>query len=592
MRVGSQWMAHMASHRRLPWMLGLLAVALTLPALATGFQFDDYRLRTVLRGQGGAQGLAPLPAALNKTFVFMDGDPAHGLAQMASGALPWWALPAGQVAFWRPVAALTHWIDFALWPADPVLMHLHSLLWLGLLVAAAAGLYRQIGSSAAPAAAGLAGLLYAVDPAHGFAASWLSNRNILMAAFFGVLALSAQVRWRREGWRAGALLGPALLLLALLSAEAAVAVLAYWLAYALFLDRHHNGAWRAQLSSLAPAAGITLAWRLVYRAWGYGAWGTSYIDPLREPLPYLRAVIERAPLLLLGQWLLPPAEYTNFFALNAARLTWVAAVLLLALLAWVFRPVLRRSATARFWGAGMLLAVLPACAALPANRLLFLIGLGAMGLLAEFLASGLAPALSAWEVWANNGVTGLLLAVHLIVAPVLLPVMAFSPKLLGGLEHGLDGLMASLPADPRLAQQTAVIIYAPNFADTGYIGLLRPGLGLPSPARVRSLATGLGPVRLTRTDAHSLVVTIAGGTLKGYDSVFRGVDHPLALGQVVDLGDVQATVLALTPDGRPATVTFHFTALLEDPSLRWFRWLAGLYVPSTPPAIGAAIELP
>src|SRR5450432_128581 len=126
---------HLLTHRRLPWALGLLAVALTLPALATGFQFDDYLLRAALRGPTGP---AALPAALNKPFVFMDGNPAHSAALMASGAFPWWALPEAQVAFWRPAAALTHWIDFALWPDNPALMHLHSLLWLGLLVAAAA----------------------------------------------------------------------------------------------------------------------------------------------------------------------------------------------------------------------------------------------------------------------------------------------------------------------------------------------------------------------------------------------------------------------------------------------------------------------
>ncbi len=252
-------------------------------------------------------------------------------------------------------------------------------------MAAAAALYRRIGASTAPAAAGLAGLLYAVDHAHGFAASWLSNRNILLATLCGVLALGAHARWRREGWRAGALLAPLLLLLALLSAEAAVAVLAYWLTYTIFVER---GRWLSRALSLVPAAGVTLAWRVVYRAGGYGAWGTSYLDPLREPLPFVRAVGQRAPLLLLGQWLLPPVEYITFFELNAARLAWIAAVLLMAGLVWVFWPLLRRSATARFWGGGMALALVPACATLPANRLLFFVGLGGMGLLAEFLTSG------------------------------------------------------------------------------------------------------------------------------------------------------------------------------------------------------------
>ena len=118
------------------------------------------------------------------------------------------------------------------------------------------------------------------------------------------------------------------------------------------------------------------------------------------------------------------------------------------------------------------------------------------------------------------------------------------------------------------------------------------GLGLPSPARVRGLATGLGPVSVLRQDLHTLVVTPGGGYLNNYDSVFRGPAHPLGEAQVVDLGDMQATILALTPDGRPATVAFHFAASLEDPRLAWFCWRDGLYAPFTPPPVGATIQIP
>ena len=70
------------------------------------------------------------------------------------------------------------------------------------------------------------------------------------------MALSAHTRWRRAGGRAGALLAPGLLLLALLSAEAAIAVLAYWLAYAVFLDR---GTWRGRLLSLLRGGFVRFA---------------------------------------------------------------------------------------------------------------------------------------------------------------------------------------------------------------------------------------------------------------------------------------------------------------------------------------------
>src|SRR5262249_20783955 len=51
-------LTRLARHPRLPWALGLLAVALTLPALATGFQFDDFRLRAAMRGPARPAPLA------------------------------------------------------------------------------------------------------------------------------------------------------------------------------------------------------------------------------------------------------------------------------------------------------------------------------------------------------------------------------------------------------------------------------------------------------------------------------------------------------------------------------------------------------
>lgn len=85
--------------------------------------------------------------------------------------------------------------------------------------------------------AGLAALLYAVDDAHALPASWLANRNALVAGVFGVLTLIAHDEWRRGRRKWGAFVAPALFLMALLCAESAVIVATYLLAYALFIDR-------------------------------------------------------------------------------------------------------------------------------------------------------------------------------------------------------------------------------------------------------------------------------------------------------------------------------------------------------------------
>ena len=124
-------------------------------------------------------------------------------------------------------------LDFLLWPELPALMHLHSLLWLALLAWAATLLYRE--TLGATWAAGLAALLYAVDDAHAAPAAYIANRNALVATAFGVLCLLCFARWRRQGWRPGAVLSPALLALALAAGEIALATAAYLGSYALLL---------------------------------------------------------------------------------------------------------------------------------------------------------------------------------------------------------------------------------------------------------------------------------------------------------------------------------------------------------------------
>lgn len=559
--------------RSFPPMLALVAVALTLPALATGWHFDDYLHRAALAGSGAQT----LDSALNKLFVFMDGDPARTQRLIESGELPWWALPQGKNAFWRPIAGLTHWLDDQLWPRSPLLMHAHSLLWFGLLVAVVALLYRRL--IGAGWIAGLAALLYALDDARGYAVSWIANRNALIATLCCCLALIAHDRWRRDGRRWGGLAAPALLALGLLSAEAAVAMIGYLLAYALLLDR---GDWRRRLISLLPTLLVTLVWRLIYRSLGYGAFGTSYIDPGAEPLRFSAALAERGPVLLLGQWALPPAELYPFLTPPASWLLWLIALLVLALLVVILWPLLQQDRLARFWALGMLLATIPACGALPANRLLSLIGLGAMGLLARLLV----------DLWPLHGswrrASGLVLAaMHLVCAPLLLPLTAYSPALFGAIEPPIR----SLPNDPSLTQQTAIFVTAPSFFSISYLPLIRSSAGLAVPARMRFLAPALAEVELSRPDTYTLLVRPAGGYLTGFDTVFRDRAVGFVAGQQIVLSDVVVSIARLTADGRPGEVAFRFAAPLESEALRWFVWRDNAFVPFVPPPVGATIRL-
>ncbi|MCA1662772.1 MAG: hypothetical protein LC659_00595, partial [Myxococcales bacterium] len=118
----------------------------------------------------GAHPVAGLPDSRFDLFSFVGHRRADTFKQMDAGVLPWWTDPEVKLAFWRPLSALTHVVDWRVWPRSPAAMHVHSLLWFALALIAVAAFYRRFFAAFGGGgawAAGLAILLYAVDDAHG-----------------------------------------------------------------------------------------------------------------------------------------------------------------------------------------------------------------------------------------------------------------------------------------------------------------------------------------------------------------------------------------------------------------------------------------
>src|SRR5262249_6455901 len=257
------------AHRRLPLIVALLAPIMMLPALWSGWQMDDYFHRTTMLGYGDTK-----PIQLFEPYL----DHSRNLAQMEFGTMPWWGSPDMHQAFLRYTSVLTMMLDYRLWPNQPALMHLHSLLWLAAAVLAAALLYREV--LGPNWIAGLAALMYALDGAHAVPAEYLANRNALIACCFGFLSLLAFVRWReqarsRDRWMSVLMLG-----LALSAYEMGVATAAYLFAYALIVDR--DGV-RERFVRLIPHAAVLAAWALIYKLGNFGSHGSGfYIDPLHN----------------------------------------------------------------------------------------------------------------------------------------------------------------------------------------------------------------------------------------------------------------------------------------------------------------------
>ena len=577
----------MLGHRRAPIALAALAVLLTLPSLGAGLMLDDYYLQWAVRGSRDYPGIVP---GWFDLWRFFDGDP-HRTDRLMDLGLPWWTFREIKAAFWRPVAAATHVVDFRLWPDHVVLMHAHSLLWFALLVACVAMFYRKIMGPVW--VAGLAGLLYAVDHTHSFPVAMLANRNAVLATLFGVLALAAHERWRRNRWTFGAVAGPVLLAASVLSAEAGVATCAYLLAYAAFLD---GGTRRGRFAALLPYLAVVAVWQVFWHVLGYGVYGVEeqYNPPTADPLGFAALIVQRAPLYLLGQWALPPAE-THILLGTAGKLwLWAGGVIVLILLAVLLYPLCRRSRTARFWAAGMLLAVVPICATAPMNRQLFFVGLGAMALLAQFLQDVFSPdrrpsARSPRRV-ALVCVAGVFILIHLVIAPIGLAVVSKYPlgpkSVLAGL-HNVPGM------GPSVAGQDLILVNHPLPFHLLPMLVGRVATGQPVPRHTRVLASSWSQVQIHRPDERTLVIRPAGGFLADlFGRLLRNPRHPMSLGEQVRLTGMTVTVTELTADGGPAEARFQFAVPLEDPSLLWVQWTEGAFRPFAPPPVGQTVTLP
>jgi hypothetical protein len=571
----------------LPLVAILLALLLVSPCLGIGPMGDDYMQMARVDPRLRAPGFTYAPFDL---FTFVSGDPSQRAVLLEEGVFGWWMAPDFRMAFWRPLSSLTHVLDHSMWPRSWVLAHAQSMLWFAALLAVLATLYRRFHP---PWIAHLALVLYAVDDARGWVLGWVANRNALVPATLAFAALIAHDRARRDRWRPGLWLAPALFGAALLGGEAALGVTGYLFAHALFID---SGPLTRRLGRLWPYATLSVAWLAAYKALGYGtSGGDMYLNPLDEPAVYLGALAERLPVLLAAQvglgvadaWLaLPPAARVAAYA---------GALLTPAVFAAVLAPLWRRLPACRFWALGALLSLPPMCATYPMDRLLVFAGVGAMAavalVLAEWLEGGASALLPRARRVLSTGVVLLLFVLHLVLAPVLLP---FRVLAVGYLARIGERLEASIPADDRVRGKTLVILSSAAEMTTFPPWMQRQVSDIPRPRRMRVLASCFSSLHVSRVDATTLRVRPEQGFLDHeWLRIVRGLSRPFRPGDEVVLSNMRARVREVTADGRPAEVDFTFAVTLEDPSLLWTRLQAGgALLPWSPPAVGESQLLP
>ena len=566
----------------------LLSLGLMAFSLDTDLGADDYLHELILRGAnfGSFAGHPSLD-------IFRFCDPRLYPGFLREGVFTWWDDPNARLSFMRPVSALTHYVDYMLFPDAPWAMHLHSLLWGGVVLLGVRALFRTLIADRFVATLALA--LYALDDARGWFVSWVAARNGVVATAFSVWALVLHVRHRKGESQVGAVLAPALLAIGLLSGEGAVAAYAYLLGYALFLER---GPLSSRALRLWPYALVFVGWRLAYRALEYGASGSDlYVDPSHDPLTFIARVIERGPVLLSaqlgGMW---SDVWTSFFAFPRLRIAvYAASVLLVLLAALLYAPLWRKDALQRTWLLSALLAVVPACAVFPADRLLTWVALGASATMAAFLA----PVLKGEPAAVGGGWSARLIAPvalgfvisNLIVAP---PLVASRSRGNIALRDVLGRADRSVPSDPSITDKMVVFVNPPAVPIAAYIPIARAALGTPRAKAQRTLATSTSELRVERLSADTLRLSPAGGFLQNPSSKLMWTpEFRFSAGQRVSLdGDPVVEIERVDEGGRPLVVRAHFARPLEDGAYVWRQWLGAQYEPFTPPAIGQSVVLP
>lgn len=197
-----------ARESRAPWLLLALAVlagtALYLPSLDYGFVWDD---RQLITANPAIETDTPL-ALFGRGFMLA----GHGSQSR-------------RVQYYRPLAALSFWLDHRARGMNPRGFHLTNVLLNGLVLVLLAllllellrrdGRYRRW-----PVLLGV--LAFGVHPAHVESVAFISGRTDLLAAVFVLIAALLILRLRRTGSFLFAVLGAASFALALLAKEVAI----------------------------------------------------------------------------------------------------------------------------------------------------------------------------------------------------------------------------------------------------------------------------------------------------------------------------------------------------------------------------------
>jgi dolichyl-phosphate-mannose-protein mannosyltransferase len=532
------------------------------------------------------------------------------------GIVPWWTSDGMRIDFWRPLASLTHFVDYQLFGRNPEAAHLVSIAWYILVVFLVHRLLARF-FPRQPRVLLLATAIFAFDDGHVIDVQWIANRNEIIAAVFVLLSFLAYLRLREGRSRHGGALSVLCFGTALLAKESSAVLPLLVASHALVYPEDPSargiGRLRARLHLHLALLALLVVFMVLYFAGGHGAATAYYTSPLVSPWRWLLETVRSAPyhlaILVTG---VPVHALGSTPVADHPVVAGVVALVSLGFVALAWRW-LRPSRDAAFFVLWMVVQQPLVATCFPDPRRLFLPSIGFAFLVAAMCSK-------AWhrrrELLPRTAL-GAMAVLHLVVAPALVQVTI---QVVNRFQRSYDDLASALDdgIDYQHLPEAGLDVFLLNFQqrevsamfglylrdrlpapgvdyaalqadhDLDYEGKLRRGLGAD---RVHYHALSFVPedVDVTIVSDREIVLAPRGGRF--FTTLFDWLyttGEPFVVGQSFDTGVFVATIDAVD-DGEVSRVRFRFREPLSSPRYRFFAFDGERFVPFDTSSVGVPL---
>jgi hypothetical protein len=515
------------------WIAAAIGICLVLPSLGAGFFADDFT-QFILINEGNIVK-QPNNISLFHLFSFIDSNPERRTQLLGFSITPWWVSQNFSLLFFRPLSEITHYIDYQWLKPNIWLMHLHSLIWYGFLLAALVYFYKIFCSTHKVAL--LAFLFFVMDSTHGFTVAWLANRNAIIAATFCVLAIIYHHRFRESQKKYDYIFSFLCIAGSFLSAEAGIVVGCFLFSYAIFVDK--DGAIKG-LTYLLPALCIFIIWFGLYKTYGYGAFGNKayYIDPIESPTLFLSNLPSRLLHTLSMQFNLLPIHL--YKPLPIFNILLGAGLLIVFISVFIFQTLARY----RFFTCAMLLAIIPITSSELQDRNMLFVGIAAAAILAEFVRYLYQQQHLIYRITLVS-----IIFFHLFISGLMMLPISYAPKLLA------QSSIATAKSLPNNINNDYIVALGIPVFDASYLAAIRRTEHLTLPKQFWHLSTQISGLSIERIDSHHFILYNPKGLLGGIDFMLRDMSFdPIFTNETVDLNGLRLTIIELNKKGTPIKI--------------------------------------